>query len=107
MVWAERPIQLRRDIRSWLAQVVANKPGTYSISGQVTDAATGQPLSNVQLLTGVTHFTYTDVNGNYTIAGLINSTRTVTPTLAGYTFTPQTVVISGSNVTGVNFQASP
>jgi hypothetical protein len=107
MIWAERPVQLRRDIRAWLQQVVANRPGTYSISGQVTDTATGLPLAGVQILSGVTHFTYTDANGNYTLAGLINSNRTVTPSLAGYTFTSQSVTVSGANVTNVNFQATP
>jgi hypothetical protein len=49
--------------------------------------------------------TTTDASGNYTLAGLANGSYTVTPSRAGYTFTPasRNVAISGSNRTGQNF----
>ena len=49
-----------------------------------------------------------DGAGNYTITGLPNATYTITPSLAGYTFTPvsRQVTVNGANVTGVNFTAT-
>ena len=38
----------------------------------------GNPLANILVETGTTHFTYTDANGNYVLAGLINGQKTVT-----------------------------
>ncbi len=76
---------------------------TYSISGTITKS-TGGALSGVAVsCTGAS--ATTDASGNYTLSGLANGTYTVTPTLAGYTFSPvnQSVTISGANVTGKNF----
>lgn len=49
-----------------------------------------------------------DGSGNFTIVGLANGSYTITPSAAGYTFSPpsQVVVVSGSNITGVNFTAT-
>jgi len=46
-----------------------------------------------------------DAAGNFVIPGLSNGTYVVTPTLAGYTFSPasQTATIIGKNITAVNF----
>ena len=48
-----------------------------------------------------------DASGNYTFNAVANGTYTVTPSKAGYTFTPasQTVTVSGANVSAVNFTA--
>jgi hypothetical protein len=97
---------LRRDVRAWLQQVVATRPGTHAISGQVT-AGGGGPVAGALVQSGTTHFTSTDANGNYLLPGLINSSRTVTATAAGYTFATQPVTISGTDVGNVNFQSSP
>jgi hypothetical protein len=104
-IWTLRPIPLRQTVRSWLQSVVANRPGTHSIQGQVTNLA-GTPIAGARIQSGYTHFTFTDANGNYVLAGLIDSTRNVTVTASGYTFTVQTVTVSGSNVTNVNFQSA-
>jgi len=106
-LWTETPIQLRRDTRAWLAQVVAQKPGTFYFNGTVLDKATGQRLPNVLIQTGSTHFTTTAANGTYTMAGLLPGTRTVTATAPGYTFAPQKVTISGTNVGYINFVGTP
>jgi hypothetical protein len=105
MAWTERPVQLRRDVRAWLNQVVTNRPATFSISGQVTNMS-GVPVQNAYILSGVTHFTYSDANGNYVLPGLTNSSRTVTATLAPYAFPNQSVIVSGSNVQNINFQST-
>ena len=48
-----------------------------------------------------------DANGNYTFAGVVNGSFTVTPSKSGYTFSPtsQPVNINGASQTGVNFTA--
>jgi hypothetical protein len=104
-IWTLRPIPLRQTVRSWLQSVVANRPGTHSIQGQVTNLA-GIPIAGARIQSGYTHFTFTDANGNYVLAGLIDSTRNVSVTATVYTFTDQTVTVSGSNVGNVNFQSA-
>jgi len=75
---------------------------TWSLSGNVSPALSGV---SVALTGSSTTTTTTDPLGNYTFAGLGSGTYTVTPTAAGYTFNPgaQTVMISGANISGVNF----
>ena len=70
---------------------------TYSLSGTISPNAGGSGAT-------VT----TNTGGSYTFTGLANGTYTVTPSNAGYTFSPgsQNVTISGSNVIGVNFTAT-
>jgi hypothetical protein len=103
--WALRPVQLRRDVRAWMQQILATRPGTSSISGIVTNHA-GSPVAGALVQSGSTHFTYSTSNGSYIMASLINSTRTIAVTAGPYVFTPQTVTVSGSNVTNVNFRSS-
>jgi hypothetical protein len=59
----------------------------------------------------VTTTTTADGAGNYTFSGLANGTYAVTPSRAGYTFSPtsQSAPVNGANVTGINFtaQAAP
>jgi hypothetical protein len=104
--WTLRPIQMRRDIRAWMQQILATRPGTYTISGTVTDSS-GNPISGALVQSGSTHFTYTAANGTYVMASLINSSRTVTAAAGPYRFSPQSVTINGANVANINFQASP
>jgi hypothetical protein len=49
-----------------------------------------------------------DFSGNYTIPALASGTYTVSPSGTGYMFTPPTtvVVVTTSNVTGINFTAT-
>ena len=83
---------------------------TYSISGTVTISG-GTPLVGVTMtLSGAaTATTTTAANGTYSFTGLANGSYTVTPSLAGYTFTPlnRSVPISGANVTGQDFTGTP
>ncbi|MGH7145740.1 MAG: Kelch repeat-containing protein [Planctomycetota bacterium] len=83
---------------------------TYSVSGN-TATATGA-LSGVSLSfsgpnapVAVT----SDVSGNFTQAAFRSGNFTVTPSLAGYIFTPpsQSVTVSNSALSGVNFSAQP
>ena len=79
-------------------------PTTYSISGTVS----GDVQQGVAVAVDATHSATTDANGNYTISGLADGTYTVTPTLAGYVFTPATAsaTVAGADVTGIDFTAA-
>src|SRR6266496_514285 len=83
-------------------------PHTYSISGTISPAAGGSGATAT--LSGTANATTTaDSSGNFTFSGLANGTYTVTPSHAGYTFTPSSlnVTISGANITtGMNFTAA-
>jgi hypothetical protein len=82
-------------------------PGqAYTISGTVSPSGSGTVLT----LSGTSTGTATaDGSGNYTFAGLLNGSYTVTPSKSGFTFTPanQPVTINGANATSVNFTATP
>jgi hypothetical protein len=83
-------------------------PGqTYSLSGQVTPTSAGSGAT--ETLSGAASGTTTaDTSGNYSFTSLSNGSYAVTPSEAGYGFTPtsQAVTINGANVTGVNFTAA-
>jgi hypothetical protein len=104
--WVLTPIQLRRDTRAWLQQVVANRPGTHAINGRVTDQA-GNGIAGARIQSGYTHFTFTDATGAYQLAGLIDSNRTVTVATPNFTFPAQNVTVAGADVQGINFTPSP
>jgi streptogramin lyase len=80
--------------------------GTHAISGTVSGAiSAGVTMS----LTGASSATTTTgATGSYNFGGLGGGTYTVTPSLAGYTFTPGnlTVTVNGADVTGEDFTAS-
>ncbi len=73
------------------------------VSGTISGAG---GAGTVVSLSGVTTQSISaDVSGNYSFTGLIPGTYTVTPTQAGYIFTPdsQVVTLTNSSVTGLNF----
>jgi hypothetical protein len=80
---------------------------TYSISGTVGPIANG-PGTTLVLSGGANTSMTADASGNFSFSGLSNGTYTVTPSKAGFTFTPanQTVTVSNANVTAVNFTAN-
>ena len=78
---------------------------TWTITGSVGTTGSGATIN----LTGASTATTTaNASGAYTFSGLANGSYTVTPTLAGYTFSPtsQAVTVSGANVTVPNFTAT-
>src|SRR5262249_54752901 len=77
---------------------------TFSISGNISPAASGSGAT-VSLSGTASAKVAADSSGNYTFTGLVAGWYTVTPSRAGFTFTPanQPVTISSSNVTGINF----
>jgi len=80
---------------------------TWSISGTITPAANG--VGATVTLSGAASATTTaDASGNYSFSGLANGSYTVTPSKAGFTFSPAStaVTINGANQTAINFTAS-
>lgn len=77
--------------------------GTYGISGQVSGSAATVSLSGAS-----TGSTATDATGKYSFSGLASGSYILTPSQAGYMFTPSSAIatISGAAVTGVNFTAT-
>jgi hypothetical protein len=66
----------------------------------VTGTITGPWVSNIPVsISGSSTTTTTNSSGVYSFTGLAGGTHTVTPTLAGYTFTPATPVIVGNTTT--------
>jgi len=81
-------------------------PPTYSISGTVSGAIAAGVTVN---LTGVSSATVTtDASGNYSFSNLSNGSYTVTPSHAGYVFTPanQSVTVSNGSVPAQNFMST-
>lgn len=85
-----------------VAYALIPPPQTYSISGSVTGGV--QAGVTVTLSPGGTT-KVTASNGTYSYTGVLNGGYTVTPSLAGHTFTPvnASVTVNGADVTGVNF----
>lgn len=83
-------------------------PPAYTLSGTISPTTGGAGATVV--LTGAASASVTaDSSGNFTFNGLANGTYTVTPSRAGYTFSPGslTVTINGASISsGVTFTAS-
>ena len=83
---------------------------TFSISGTITPTAGGSGAT-VTLSGASTATTTANSAGTYTFTGLANGTYAITPSHAGYTFSPtsQAATVNGANITGINFtaQAAP
>lgn len=84
---------------------VASTTTTFSISG--TARTGGTPLPGVVVTDG-TRSSTTDSQGRYVLTGLAAGSFTLTPTRAGYTFSPatRTATITTANVTGIDFDTT-
>lgn len=94
------------------AQNFAATTITHSISGQVTNSSTGQPLTGV-VITAKARFdeavtAETGTDGRYTFTGLMPNTYQITATLDDYFFTPATHRITlPPNAVEQDFAAHP
>ena len=81
---------------------------TWSVSGVITPSAAGSGAT-VALTGTATAGTTADGTGNFTFAGLSNGSYTVTPSKAGFTFSPASLLasVNGANVSGINFTGTP
>ena len=94
---------------TWFARVAAFRSTTLSqnsISGTIMPATSGTGAT-VTLSGAGSATTTADASGNYVFSGLANGSYTVTPTKAGYSFTPpsQNVVVNNAGQSGINFTA--
>jgi len=83
---------------------------TYSISGRVTSGGSGLAGVSITLSGGgSTQTTTTDNNGDYQFFNKAAGSYVITPSKAGYAFTPatRTAVVSNANVSGEDFLATP
>lgn len=81
--------------------------GPNSISGHIADT-NGNPISGVNVFARSGGSTVADLQGNYTITGLLAGTYTVSPSLPGYTFSPDSQTVSvPPDVIGQIFIGSP
>ncbi len=90
---------------NYWVDVVYTSSNTYGISGTISGyggAGATLTLSGPEAQT-----TTADGTGNFSFHGLINGTYTLTPSLAGVSFSPafRTITINGGVVTGANFTA--
>ncbi len=103
---ASQSVTLNNANQSGVNFAAAQSGASWSISGTVTPTAGGAGATLT--LSGLSSATTTaDASGNYSFTGLANGSYAVTPSYAGYVFTPtkQSVTLSGANQTGVNFTA--
>jgi hypothetical protein len=84
----------------------ANAAPTYSISGAVSGAVQSGVTVTLSGVGSAT--TISNGSGNYTFAGLVNGSYTITPSMTGYTFSPAnaTANVSGGNIVGKDFVAT-
>jgi hypothetical protein len=82
-------------------------PTGVNVSGRISDAA-GTAIRGVTVTADSGQTSTTNSAGYYTLSGVPDGSRTVTPSKAGYGFTPvsKPVTVSGVNVSGVNFIGS-
>jgi len=75
---------------------------TFSVSGKITG---GTQVGVVLTASPSGKTTTSGPSGAYSLTGLVSGVYTVTPSLAGTTFTPASrqVTVNGGSVTGVNF----
>ena len=94
-----------------MVEILAAAGGTAagSISGTISPAANGNGATITLSQSGTTIATTTvGAAGTYSFSSVVNGTYTVTPSNAGYAFTPssQSVTVNGTSGTPVNFAAS-
>lgn len=83
--------------------------GTNAISGSVKRADSSAVAGvTINLSGAASRSATTDASGNFTLAGVADGSYTLTPSKAGYSFTPASlsVVVSGASVSGQNFTAA-
>jgi Domain of unknown function (DUF4082)/Bacterial Ig-like domain/Bacterial Ig domain len=81
-------------------------PPTFTISGAISGSGGN---AATLALSGTSSATATsDATGNYSFPSVVNGSYTVTPSKAGFIFTPvsQNVTVSNGNVTAVNFTSA-
>ena len=75
-------------------------PQLVNVSGSVVDSVTGAPLFNVFVrftaASGFTYIAFTDVSGNYSVAGIPVGSYTLNSVIVGYVQYTSSITLSGS-----------
>lgn len=81
---------------------------SFTVSGRVALGGTGLAGVTVTIAGAGNGSTTTDAGGNYSFSGVSNGSCTITPSLAGYSFSPfnRAVTVNNGDVTGQDFNAS-
>lgn len=106
--WLLYPSDATDAVLDWFAEVRRNKPGTFTISGRITDS-NGAPVEGIIIDSRRTHFARSDAEGIYIIKGLVPGQRTVRIAPENHLSTPvstQTVRLN-RNRADVDFAISP
>jgi len=100
-------LAVRQEMRDWIADTIANRPGTSRVLGKVT-AADGSPLAGVRIQSGDYHWTFTDQKGNYELAALIDGERTLTASHPQLNFVTPTrqIIVAQADLTNQTFRAA-
>jgi predicted outer membrane repeat protein len=103
--WVLRNTKMRKKSRDWLQNVLGKKPGTFTISGRVTNGK-GKGIEGVRIQGGSTHFTFTDKDGKYDLNGLIKGERILIASKNGNQFEPvkRLVKLLGEDLLKVDFK---
>ncbi len=97
---------------TWFALMATFRPASGSVFGPWSISGTVSPSSGAGTtltLSGAASSTVTaDASGNYSFPALQTGAYTVTPSKTGFSFSPtsQSPIVSGANVTAVNFTAN-
>lgn len=78
---------------------VTVRNAVYTISGQVTEQATGNPVAgaNVSLVGTGTNYTTSSSSGSYSFSNLLNGTYQLTVSKSGFHMNPETVKLRGKS----------
>jgi len=97
---------IRREMRAWMADVLKRRPGTWTVSGRVTDGS-GNGVPGVRVQCGSWHWSMTDAEGRYQIPGLTPGRRVIVAQKPGLRLQPrqQEIVLEQSDVEAKRFLA--
>lgn len=72
--WLLYQSEYANTVYQWFKKTIATKPNTYSVCGSVKTIS-GEPLQNIMVGSGKTHFTYTNTQGDFCLKGLVGGKR--------------------------------
>lgn len=104
--WTLRDIPERHKAREWLRGVIAERPGTHAVRGRVVDGA-NRGLAGVRIASGPHHWTVSEEDGAFELAGLSGEGRTVAASSSQQQFQPPefSIEFKGSDAVGLEFRA--
>jgi predicted esterase len=99
---------VRREMRNWIAAVLKQRPGTWTVRGRVVDQS-GKGVPGVRVQCGTWHGATTDEDGRYEIPTLTAGRRALTARKAGLRFGPdqQEIGLQNSPVEARSLVAYP